>query len=367
VYPFFLAVIFATLGNHWWSIALFQSILEGVSGVFIAKIGSSFSKHGWLAGLVYAFYPYAAMNARSIVDTSLCVVFFVVSIYYYMKFMNKNQILDLIIASLSVSLGVLNRPSIAVIPIAFVCHMILRRYNFRKILKYTFVSLIVTSSIPSLWIMRNYNLTQQFPIFALGGKHWMWFAHNEHIGKVLRRNESPDLVESDPRYPMTPNIKVSDFFTVGPTEQIELSKLCSESVKSWLSMHKYEVLKYSLLKLKLFLVWEYVPKAIDQSHQSLRLLIYKITNGPLTILGWLGVIILLLKRNKFAYFIAFVAIGFVMAHVISIVTSRHKIPLDALFCTLIPFSIHYFYNAILNSRKANWQPLVYVNETTKSQ
>ena len=353
VYPFFLAVIFATLGNHWWSVALFQSILEGISGIFIAKIGNRFSPRGWLAGLVYAFYPYAALNARSIVDTSLCVMLFLMAIYYYIKFTNGHQILYLILASIITSVGTLNRPSIAVIPIAFVCHMILRRYTWRKTLYYTLISFVVTSSIPFLWMLRNYKLTHQFPILAVGGQHWMWFAHNEHIGKVLRRNESPDLIGGNPRYPMTPNIKVSDFFKIGMTEQIELSKLCSESVESWLPNHKYEVLKYSLLKLKRFLMWEYVPKAIDQPHQSLRLLIYKITNAPLTILGWLGVIILLMKRNNYAYFIAFVAIGFVMVHVISIVTSRHKVPLDALFCALIPFAIQYLYSAILNLRQAN--------------
>jgi len=353
VYPFFLAIIFATLGNHWWSIALFQSILEGISGVFIAKIGSRFSKRGWLAGMIYAFYPYAAMHSRSIFDTSLFVALFVMAIYYYVMFMDTHQILDLILASLLTSLGILNRPSIAVVPIAFVCYMLLIRYNWRMILYCTLVCFVVTSSIPCLWILRNYNLTKKFPILALGGQHWMWHAHNEHILNVLRRNESPDIIGRDPRYPMTPNIKVSDFFTVGPLEQIERSKLCADSVKSWVPNHKYEVLKYSLLKLKLFLMWEYVPGAIDQSHQSLRLLIYKIINAPVTILGWLGVMILLLKRNKFGYFIACVTIGFVMIHVISIVTSRHKIPLDALFCALIPFSIHYLYSAILKLRQAN--------------
>ena len=81
VYPFFLAVIFAMLGNHWWSIALFQSMLEGISSIAISKIGGSLSKHGWLAGLVYAFYPYAAMQSRSIVDTPLLVMLFIMAFY----------------------------------------------------------------------------------------------------------------------------------------------------------------------------------------------------------------------------------------------------------------------------------------------
>lgn len=359
-YPFFLAVIFAILGNHWWSIALFQSILGGISSAAISKIGSRFSEKGWLAGLVYAFYPYAAMQSRSIVDTSLFVMLFVIAIYYYLKFMDKHQIYDLILASILASLGILNRPSIAVIPLAFVCHMILRRYSWKSILYYTLVSFLIAVSVPFLWVIRNYHLTKHFPVLAVGGQHFMWHAHNEHIYNVLERKESPDLIGSDPRYPMIPCIKVSDFFKIDPTEQVELSKLCSQSVRSWLSNHKYEVLKYSLLKLKLFLMWEYVPGAIGHSHQSLRLLIYKITNAPVTILGWLGVMILLLKRNKFGYFIACVAIGFVMIHVISIVTSRHKIPLDALFITLMPLAVYYLYSTTKNLSKRIAKALHYL-------
>ena len=344
VYPFFLAIVFFILGNHWWSIALFQSILEGISSVTIAKIGSRFSPIGWLAGFIYAFYPYAAMHSRSIVDTSLFVLLFVAAVYYYIKFMDSHRIVDLIAASLLTSLGILNRPSIAVIPIAFVCHMVLRRYSWRRAAYYTLISFVVTSSIPSLWILRNYRLTHQFPILAVGGQHFMWHAHNEHIGKVLQRNESPDLIGGDPRYPMAQRIKVSDFFKITPVEQVELAKSCSQSVRSWLSNNRVELLKYSLLKLKRFLMWEYCPGEIGHSHHSLRLLMYKISNGPITILGWLGVIILLLKRNKFGCFIALASIGFVMIHVISIVTSRHKVPLDALFCALLPFSIYYLYN-----------------------
>ncbi len=360
VYPFFLAVIFATLGNHWWSIALFQSILEGISGVFIAKIGSRFSKRGWLAGMVYAFYPYAAMHARSIVDTSLFVMLFVMAIYYYLRFMDKHKILDLILASLLTSLGILNRPSIAVIPIAFICHMILRRYSWRKTVYYTLISFIVTSSIPSLWILRNYRLTHQFPVLAVGGQHFMWHAHNEHVYKVYQRRESTDIIGRDHRYPMEPVIKVSDFFNISPTEQVKLGNQCSNIVRRWVTSNKWQVLEYSFLKLKRFLSWEFVFQEADLPSHDLRISVYRFTEAPITIFGWMGLAILFLRKKETAFFFAAVTVGFILIHVISLFGSRHKIPLDTLFITLMPLSVYYLYNTIENLTKRIAKALHYL-------
>ena len=92
VYPFFLSIIAATLGLHWWSVALFQSILGGISCVGISKIGNKFLKYGWLAGFIYAFYPYAAMQSRSIVDTPLYVLLFIWAIYFLLEFTEKHKI-----------------------------------------------------------------------------------------------------------------------------------------------------------------------------------------------------------------------------------------------------------------------------------
>ena len=81
VYPTFLAAIFAVFGNHWWSIAFVQGALDALSAVAISRIGAKLSANGWWAGLVYALFPYAAMQSRAIVDTPLIVAFFALAIF----------------------------------------------------------------------------------------------------------------------------------------------------------------------------------------------------------------------------------------------------------------------------------------------
>jgi hypothetical protein len=221
------------------------------------------------------------------------------------------------------------------------------------ILLYSIISFFIAFSIPFVWILRNYNLTNEFPVMSVGGAHFMWYSHNKHILKIIQRGESADLIGVDERYPLEKNIRVSDFFRASPIEQVKLAEFCSKSVKLWTSNNKYEVFKYSLYKIRRFLIWEYAPREGDFSLHNIRVLVYTITNAPIVILGWFGIVIILLKRNKYSWFIAAASVGFVAIHVMSIGGSRHKIPLDALFCALLPFSIYYLYNTVLNLRKAN--------------
>ena len=347
VYPFFLAVISATLGIHWWSIALFQSILGGISCVGISKIGNKFFKYGWLAGLIYAFYPYAAMQSRSIVDTPLYVLLFIWTIYFLLEFTETHKIKYLIWGSVLLGIGVLNRPSMIVIGPAFVFFIIAKKYSWEKILRYAFISGLIAGLIPFLWVVRNYHLTKSFPILTVGANHFMWYGHNEHIYEVLKNKESPDLIGIDPRYPMNPNFKVRDFFKINSVEQVQLSEKCGSIAKNWISQNKSEVVKYTFLKLKRFLSWEYGIKKQKVRFQSLRILMYRFTNAPITIFGWIGVLILFLKKRDISVFFIVIIIGFISIHIMTLSGSRHKIPLDALFITVIPLAIHYLYNKFL--------------------
>jgi len=344
LYPFLLAVIFGTLGNHWWSIALFQSIFEGISGVFIAKIGGSFSKHGWLAGMVYALYPYAAMQSLSILDTSLLVLIFIMTVYYYLQFVEKRKLHNLILASFFLGIGILDRPSIIAVAPAFFLFLIVRGYNWKLIMQYTCISALISGLILSSWVLRNYLVTKQFPIYAVGGQHYMWYSHNEHIYNILRRSENPDILSYDPRYPMSPRIKVSEFFEISPTKQVELANSCSSIAKKWVRDNKAEVLKYSLYKLGLFLSWEYMPKRPSIQYHNLRLLVHRLTNAPIVILGWIGLILLFFRRWETAVYILVITAVFIFVHVTSVFDSRHKIPLDALFITLMPLSVYYLHS-----------------------
>ena len=341
VYPFFLALVFFILGNYWWSVAILQAVLEGFSSVGLSVIGNKFSEKGWIAGLIYAAYPYAVMQSRSIVDTPLFVFLFIWSIVFFVKFFDKLQLKHLIFGALFLGIGFLTRPTVFPIAFAFVFYLIVRRFKIRQIIFYASVAGLISIMIPLSWTVRNYLITDEFPVFAVGGSHIMWQSHNQHIYQIYQRGESPDEVGRDIRYPMTPNVKVSDFFQIGPKEQVRLGRTCSAQVSAWIYDHPSEVFQYSVLKLKTMLSWEYFPASINAPYHKIRLWIYRLTNGPVLLLGWLGLGLLILKRNQYAAFMWCIVIGFILVHVTSLPSSRHKIPLDALLMTVIPVSYEF--------------------------
>jgi len=341
VYPFFLAIIFLVLGSSWWSIALFQSILEGFSSVTISKMGINFSKCGWLAGYIYAFYPYAAMQSRSISDTSIFVLIFILTIYFYIKFISNQRLKYLIIASLFLGIGILDRPSIFILGPAFIILLFARKIQWKKCLLFVLISFFIAILIPFIWILRNYGISGRFPVLSVAGQHFMWYGHNEHIYNILKRRESPDQVGGDHRYPMQPNFKVIDFFKVAPEKQIELAERCMNIVKKWISNNKSEVKQYTLLKLKRFMSWEYDIQNQEIPFQRTRILIYRITTAPIIIFGWLGVFLLFFKRKDIAFYLLTVIIGFISIHIFSNFESRHKIPFFAILMTIIPVTIQY--------------------------
>jgi 4-amino-4-deoxy-L-arabinose transferase-like glycosyltransferase len=349
VYPSFLAIIFLLFGYHWWSIALFQSLLEGISSILIAKIGDRFSKLGWLAGLIYAIFPYPAMQSRSIVDTALFVAIVMSAVFFFINFLLKPRSLDLFLSAFILGIGILNRPSIFILWPAFVVSMLLERINFRKVMVWSLASLLIAAILPGLWIIRNYKISGYFPVLSVAGQHFMWYGHNAHIYKILEQRESPDLVGIDPRYPMQPNFKVIDFFVLSPAKQVELGKRCSEIVAKWIKNNKQIVLDYTVLKLKMFLSWKYDIESQNAPFQKARTLIYMITTAPILIFGWAGAILLFFRKRRIALFLFIIFAGFIFTHVLTNFESRHKIPYFALLITTIPLTIEFI---ILGAKKA---------------
>jgi len=131
-------------------------------------------------------------------------------------------------------------------------------------------------------------------------------------------------------------------------------------VKNWVRDNKAEVLKYSLYKLGLFLSWEYMPKKPSIQYHNLRILVHRLTNAPIVILGWIGLILLFFRRWEMAVYLLVVATAFIFIHVISVFDSRHKIPLDALFITLMPLAVYYLYSTTKNLSKRIAKALHYL-------
>jgi 4-amino-4-deoxy-L-arabinose transferase-like glycosyltransferase len=332
VYPAFLAVVFYLVGNHWWTIAVSQSLVDSLTAILVGKIGSRLTPHGWLAGIFYAVFPYAAMQCRAIVDTPIVVLLFVAASWAFLAFLQSHRKPHLFVGIIAVGVGILARPTCIVIVGAFCVAVLFSRIRVRRAILISATTLGLAAVIPLAWTYRNYELTGDFPVLAVGGQHALWYSHNEHVGGIYERGESPDRVGRDPRYPMYPNYAVSSFFGVEPKEQLALANECSNKARIWVSDHPREVLVYTILKLGCFLNPDYVIRQQENSLQSLRIWVHRATSTPITLLGWFGIMIAIRRDRAVGSFLLLVAGAFVAMHVIAIFGSRHKIPLEAVFC-----------------------------------
>ncbi len=347
IYPFFISVLINFFGNTWWIIAVGQSILEGITSVWISKIGANVAKSGWYSGFIYALFPFSILQSRSIVDTTLFTFLFIGSAYYLICFYKHSDLKYLIIGSILVSIGFLNRPSILPILVSFLLiYFINREITVKNKMKILMISTILFISFPGIWSYRNYKLINEFPVISVAGDHFLWFSHNNHTQKIMLRKESPDLIGVDERYQMNPNIKVSSFFKISPIEQFELGELCKQQYLTWISLNKIQFIKNIINKLISFVSWNYTLQSVDNKFQKLRIMVYKIWSIPITILGWIGISLLLYRRSTFGKYIFLIVSGFILIHSISQFGSRHKVPMDALFISLIPFTLEWIYSKL---------------------
>lgn len=352
-YPAFLAILFTLFGKHWLAFVLAQAVLDSLSCVGIALIGRRFSAYGWAAGLIFAIYPYAILQSRSVIDTTPFIFLFIWSIVAFLQFADTRRLRYLVMGAISLGVGASMRPSILPVALGLVAWLVFSRMPLKQVVSYTVIAGVLSAALPFAWTVRNYMLTGEFPVFTVGGTHTVWYGHNRHVLTIYRNGDSPDEVGRNPRYPMTPNIQVSTFFAAQPREQLELGRLCLAEAAEWRAAHPWETFQYTLLKLKTILSWEYSPRAIGAPFHEARLWLYRLTNGPIIVLGWLGLLILALRKDRYAVFMWTIAATFVAMHAATLVVSRHKLPLDAFLTAFIPCSLEYL-RALVRGRGREW-------------
>tara|TARA_Y100001980_G_C14538692_1_gene315950 strand:+ start:517 stop:1665 length:1149 start_codon:yes stop_codon:yes gene_type:complete len=352
VYPFFLSLIFTLFGKNWLAVLITQSILDCFSCVWISKISLRFSYYGIISGMIFTFYPYSAAQCLAIIPTSLFTFLLIGSIYYFFKFDDSKNIKHLFLSSFFLSIGILNRPSIIFIPVVFILFICFNKtYNVRKIFNISLIILVSSYFLSSAWLIRNYYLSKKFPVFAVAAEHTMWYSHNTHTKTIYERGESPDIINTDTRYLMSPNIKVSDFFKTNISGQLKLAEHCRLSANDWLSNNFEIALEYSLIKFKVIFGWEYFPSVADSPFHELRKIIYRLSKFPIVLLGWLGIIIIVLKKNIEGLTLVLIMLAISFLYLISLPSSRHMVPLDSFLMIFSPLTIQFILEKLVYYEK----------------
>jgi hypothetical protein len=169
--------------------------------------------------------------------------------------------------------------------------------------------------------------------------------------EIWKNRESPDLAGKINKYPMDPNFQVSDFNYVPPKVQLETAKAASKEAWRYINNNPEQVIKYTWIKFKRFISGTYVIQNKRGTEKLLkwRILLYPLSNLPISVLAIIGLFVLIRKRKELGIPILISILLFIGLLVWTQFVNRHKIPLDAFLISLVPIGTYYIiekYNSL---------------------
>lgn len=197
-------------------ILLFSSVLISVK---IFDFGSSYIKYIFL--ILLLFNPNLLITAHLCQTEILYLFFFILSLKYLFKFKNDYAYKNLLYCSLFISLSILTRPIGIYI---FYCYIFLisiflllnYKLNYIIIAK-LFFFIIITSSIVSIWIIRNYIIFDSFFLSSNSG----YYAY-DNLMQLIKISKNISVDET---------VKISENFFLNYTFINNLDQKCLINIR----------------------------------------------------------------------------------------------------------------------------------------
>ena len=199
IFPIFLSILYWISGGFVLPtiINIFLSSLTSIIVFELAMLVLKSKKASFASGMIFAFLPYGAYLSDLIMADTLFVLFFVLFLYFFAKFIVFNKDIKyiwIILSSFLLGLSTLTRPItqfFIIIPILILflsCFLSpkvrLKEFFFRPAL-FLAVFLLVLSP----WLGRNYYHFNKFFLSSIGGYHLLvsyvapWRAQKENISR----------------------------------------------------------------------------------------------------------------------------------------------------------------------------------------
>jgi 4-amino-4-deoxy-L-arabinose transferase-like glycosyltransferase len=159
VYPIFIALIYSISSNSVWLVFLVQIVLSLLSVFYLYKITLEIFSHkiALLSCFLFAINIHFALYAVTLLSETLFVFLFLISTYYFVRFIKENRITDLCISSVILAVSTLERPVSYLFPFVILFFLLIQRKNLLKQrFLYSFLYLLIFSITISPWLIRNY-------------------------------------------------------------------------------------------------------------------------------------------------------------------------------------------------------------------
>jgi 4-amino-4-deoxy-L-arabinose transferase-like glycosyltransferase len=171
-YPLFLAAIYKTLGRNYIAVRLIQSVLDGVTVVFVVHMtwilwGNW--KRAIIAGSLLSLYPFSVYSSNLVaVETLFCLVFFM-SVFFFIKGCRKESLGMFIVSGILLAYSVLIRSTSLLFPLAMGVWLFVFKGISKKNLAGCACLLFAFAAVILPWSIRNYNVFNEFIVTSTNG------------------------------------------------------------------------------------------------------------------------------------------------------------------------------------------------------
>jgi len=159
VYPSFIALVYGLFGHFTQAVIMAQYFIDSLTAIitafiFLAVFGKV--RYAYGAGFLYAVTPFAVFYSNMVLSETLFTCILAASIYFFIVFLNKRQMLHLIASSALLGFGVLCRPIALYLPLLLTPFVFLSGSRLKGRLIRCMIFLAVFSIILIPWYMKNY-------------------------------------------------------------------------------------------------------------------------------------------------------------------------------------------------------------------
>jgi 4-amino-4-deoxy-L-arabinose transferase-like glycosyltransferase len=326
---FFLAAIYFIFGYNPQIACIIQALISSLTCIIIYYIGKSIlnKKIGIISGLIAALYPTLIVFSGLLFSETLFIFLFSLLTLSLLRIYEERSAKNILIAGVSLGLATLVRPAIIGLLPFILIWMLLSSPDIKKnLIKFTVIILIAVVII-SPWIIRNYNVHNEFVLVSTNGGVNFWIGNNPEATGTYGSCDWPNV-------PNSPFLETTD--------EIKRDRLGYEKGLDFIKENPYEFFILSFKKFSHF--WRFpftfsglyldglfinpIPKWLFIVLVPLTIIPYVLLI-PSTIFG----IIFYQKWNNQAYLLVLLMFYYILIH--SIVFGASRFHLQIIHCLII--------------------------------
>jgi hypothetical protein len=336
LYPYTLAVFKWLFSENWQTSAvIFQFFLVSLSTVYLTKTALLlFDKQvAIITGVTYILYPFTLYYNFTLSQETSFQAYFIISIYFLLKYLHHKQLKSLIISAIFFSLSFLTKshallyaPFIAILIFFYQSTNYLNFIGAKHIMIYGFICLLFT--LPGG--LANLNIHNTYTLSGMGAKT---FFHNgnsqqnyDFVFNNVGLNNDDELA-----FIFDTNYIDAKYGAINKLPHVIKQDYHFELALAWIKNNPNE-----FFRLKLYSLYRFFSPGVTNKHGTLKLLIGLIISLPLFLVSYLSIYYNL--RNNFSKhaWIFFLQISMLIFFLVFIPQTRFRV------ITLEAFYIIYF-------------------------